>query len=135
MIAGMTRLAYSLALLMMALPVAAQDSQEVPPPPAPVFDEFRPLPLHEVARQVSDRYAGRLVAAEIRPPRPEERENGVSLVYEFRLVTPRRHMLLIRVDARDSRFLEVAGRGQIEALRSGARTSGKGPGRWDRGGE
>lgn len=128
MIGAMTRLSTSLALILAALspaalPLAAQE-------PPPIFDEFRPLPLHEIARRVSDRYVGRLIAAEARPPLPHERELGAALVYEFRLVTPRRQMLQIRVDARDGRFLEVAGRGQIEALRTGARS---GPGLGPRG--
>lgn len=79
--------------------------------------DFRPLPLHEVAKAVADRYDGRLVAADTHPPRPEERDLGAALVYEFRLLSPARQLLLIRVDARSGRFLEVAGRGQIEALR------------------
>lgn len=95
------------------LPLAAQETH-----PAP--DSHRPLPLQDAARLVSDRYLGRLIAAETRPASPHERDLGAMLVYEFRLLTPQRQMLLIRVDPRDGRFLEVAGRGQIEALRTGA---------------
>lgn len=79
--------------------------------------DFRPLPFHELAKRVDRRYRGRLIGADIAPPTPQERELGAALVYEFRLMTPQRHLLLIRMDARNGRFLEVAGRGQIAALR------------------
>jgi hypothetical protein len=79
--------------------------------------DFRPLPFHELAKRVDRRYRGRLIGADIAPPTPQERELGAALVYEFRLMTPQRHLLLIRMDARNGRFLEVAGRGQLAALR------------------
>lgn len=106
-----------LALALMA-PLAALP-QPAPDPPAadPWATSFQPQPFHLMAEAVTDRYAGRLVAAETRPPHPAERALGVELVYEFRLLTPTRSILNIRLDARTGRFLEVAGRGQLEARR------------------
>lgn len=80
--------------------------------------DFQPLPFHDLARLVSERYEGRLVGAEMRRPTPHERDLSVALVYEFRLLTPGRNLLNIRLDARTGRFLEVAGRGQLQALRT-----------------
>lgn len=85
--------------------------------------DFRPLPFHDLARRVDDRYRGRLIGAGIVRPTPHEQDLGAALVYEFRLMTPQRNLLRIRMDARDGRFLEVAGRGQIEAMR---RNEGRG---------
>lgn len=82
---------------------------------APVLETFRPLPFHELAAMVSDRYAGRIIAAQSSPATDVERAMGAQLVYEFRLMTAQRHLLNIRLDARDGRFLSVAGRGQLAA--------------------
>lgn len=99
----------ALALFLLSCaPALAQDS-------APAISQFQPLPFHELAAAVSERYEGRLLAANIRPPLPEERELGAELVYQFRLLTPQRNLLDIRVDARDGRFLSVTGRGQLAA--------------------
>jgi hypothetical protein len=107
-----------LIALTLALPVAADAQGVLPPAPETEWAEgFRPLPFHRVAEAAAARYQGRLVAAETRPPRPDERELGAELVYEIRLLTPKRNLLVIRMDARDGRFLDVAGRGQIEARR------------------
>lgn len=104
-----------------AAPVAAQsDGAQADAAQAegdPWAEGFRPLPLHQLAERVSGRYAGRLVAAETRPPTPSERDLGAELVYEFRLVTPDRNILNIRLDARTGRFLDVAGQGQLQARR------------------
>ncbi len=81
----------------------------------PVLQTFRPLPFHDLAARVSARYAGRMIAAQSSPPTEFERAMGVQLVYEFRLMTPQRNLLNIRLDARDGRFLTVAGRGQLAA--------------------
>lgn len=76
-----------------------------------------PLPVHQLAARIEARYQGRLVGAY--PDRPTAREQalGASLVYDFRLITPQRNLLKIRLDARTGRFLEVAGQGQLQALR------------------
>lgn len=79
--------------------------------------DFSPKPFHELAQRVTDRYEGRLIAVRMMPPTPHERELGAALVYEFRLLTPHRNLLVICLDARTGRFLEVAGRGQLQALR------------------
>lgn len=98
-----------------ALP-AALAQQPAPDAGAdPVIDSFRPLPFHDLAARVGARYAGRMIAAQSSPPTEAERAAGARLVYEFRLMTPQRHLLNIRLDARDGRFLSVAGRGQIAA--------------------
>lgn len=107
--------------LALTVPLAGM-AQPVPPAmdaggADPWATSFQPQPLHRMAEVVTDRYEGRLVAAETRPPRPPERALGVELVYEFRLLTPARSILNIRLDARTGRFLEVAGRGQLEARR------------------
>ncbi|MFV0386342.1 PepSY domain-containing protein [Paracoccus sp. (in: a-proteobacteria)] len=80
-------------------------------------EEFRPLPYHELAERVEERFAGRLIGARTDRPKPEEAGLGAALVYEFRLVTPQRNLLRIRLDARTGRFLEVAGRGLVAAWR------------------
>lgn len=85
--------------------------------PARADDDFRPLPLHETARLVGERYHGRLIGARLAPPTTHERDLGVELVEELRLLTPARNLLVIRLDARTGRFLQVAGVGQIEALK------------------
>lgn len=102
--------------LLACAPALAQDSPPAVPPP--VIEQFRPMPLHEAAARVGDRYAGRLIAADTRPPRPDERDLGAELVYRFRLVTPQQALLDIRMDARTGRFLSVSGRGQIAARRA-----------------
>lgn len=79
--------------------------------------DFRPLPFHDLARRVGRRYEGRLIGAQATRPTAEERGIGAALVYEFKLVTPQRNLLRVRLDARDGRFLDVAGRGQLQALR------------------
>lgn len=84
-----------------------------------VADEFRPMPFHELAERVTDRYRGRLVSAQAQRPTPAERDLGAELVFELRLVTPERNLLRIRMDARSGRFLEIAGRGQLQAQRPG----------------
>lgn len=109
----MRKLALILSLIMLPLHAPAQE--------APVnnagqlIEAFRPLPFRELTKQVTERYAGRIIAAGIRPPDPKERDLGVELIYEFRLLTPDRNLLNIRLDARTGQFLEVAGRGQIAA--------------------
>ncbi len=103
----------ALALLLLSCAPAQAQAQEV----APAISQFRPLPFHELAAAVSERYEGRLLAANIRPPLPDERDLGADLVYQFRLLTPQRNLLDIRVDARDGRFLSVTGRGQLAARR------------------
>ncbi|MFC3167523.1 PepSY domain-containing protein [Paracoccus fontiphilus] len=101
--------ALALSLLACA-PVLAQDAV-----PRAAIEQFQPLPFHEIAAAVSDRYDGRMLAADTRPPLPAERDLGAELVYQFRLLTPQRNLLDIRIDARTGRFLSVAGRGQLAA--------------------
>ncbi|WP_246185021.1 PepSY domain-containing protein [Paracoccus aestuariivivens] len=79
--------------------------------------EFRVIPLQEATKLATDRFRGRLIAARLRPPTPEERARGVELVHELRLLTRRRDVLMIRLDARTGAFLEVRGSGMTEARR------------------
>lgn len=111
--AAMHRLAPILVSLLM-MPTLAS-GQDTTPPSEAAINAFRPLPLHEIAEAVSTRYRGRIIAADIRPPLPAEREKGTELIYELRLITPQNNLLNIRLDARTGRFMEIAGRGQIEA--------------------
>lgn len=75
------------------------------------------LPLREAAGIAYGRFHGRLIAARLKPPKPTERARGVALVHELKLLTPRRNVLLIRLDAHSGAFLEVAGSGLAEARR------------------
>ncbi|MDB6182542.1 PepSY domain-containing protein [Paracoccus fistulariae] len=114
-------LSFLLIPAMLALPLAAQDLSPVPQE----IQQFRPLPFHEMARKVGARYAGRMIAAQIQPPTEQEHQLGAALVYEFRLVTPQRNLLIVRMDARDGRFLDVGGRGQLAAQRKPGKRRGK----------
>ena len=91
---------------------------------APEFDslgrhDFRILPLNRAVEIVGERFRGRLIAARIVPPTAEERARGVILVHELRLLTPKRDVLLIRLDAHSGDFLEVAGAGLTDARKKG----------------
>lgn len=79
--------------------------------------EFPVIALHRATQIVSARFQGRLIAARLTAPDPQERERGVVLVQELRLLTPDRDVLRIRLDARTGDFLEVAGRGLTRARR------------------
>lgn len=105
--------------ILFCAPAPAQEAGPMVSPQAMIdIDQFQPIPLHEAAALVGDRYAGRLIGADTRPPRPDERALGAELVYRFRLVTPQRTLLDIRIDARSGRFLSVSGRGQLAARRA-----------------
>lgn len=82
--------------------------------------ESRVLPLKQAAAIVAQRFRGRLIAARIVPPTPDERARGVALVHELRLLTPARDVLAIRLDAHSGAFLEVAGAGLTQARRKGS---------------
>lgn len=72
------------------------------------------LPLATIVGKVNERYDGKLVDAEVKPAKKHER---AAVVYELRLLTPRGAVLKIRVDAATGAFLEIDGRGQLDALR------------------
>ncbi|MDO5706778.1 MAG: hypothetical protein Q4G49_17130 [Paracoccus sp. (in: a-proteobacteria)] len=97
-----------LTCLLLTAPTVAQDVQPLP-------QDFRPLPLHDCAEIAAARYDGRLIAARLKLPTAHEEGLGVELVRELRLLTPQGNLLTIRLDARDGRFLDVAGIGQTEA--------------------
>lgn len=72
------------------------------------------LPLTTIVDKVAERYQGKLVDAEIKPPK---RHETAAVVYELRLLTPAGAILKVRVDAATGAFLEIDGRGQLDALR------------------
>lgn len=75
------------------------------------FRGFDVLSLSHAAALVKERFYGKLIAARLVPPFPHERQSGVELVHELRLLTPERDVLILRLDARTGAFLEVAGTG------------------------
>lgn len=81
------------------------------------FDGFDVLPLSRAADLVEERFTGKLIAARLVPPFPWEHERGAVLVHELRLLTPRRDVLIFRLDARSGAFLDIAGTGLTEARR------------------
>ncbi len=91
---------------------------------APEFDrlddnEYRLIPLRRAIEIASARFEGRVIAARLTGPTPHERDRGVALVHELRMLTPARDVLRIRIDARSGVFLEVAGAGLTKARRKG----------------
>ncbi len=91
---------------------------------APEFDrlgdnEYRLIPLRRAIEIASARFDGRVIAARLTGPTPHERDRGVALVHELRMLTPARDVLRIRIDARSGDFLEVAGAGLTKARRKG----------------
>lgn len=89
---------------------------------APEFDtlgdsEYRLMPLSRAVGIATARFKGRVIAARLVPPNPTERDRGVVLVHELRLLTPWRDVLRIRLDARNGDFLEVAGAALSKARR------------------
>lgn len=81
------------------------------------FSGFDVVPLGDALAQARSRFQGKLIAARLVPPLPNEYQRGVELVYEMRLMTPQRDVLIIRLDARNANFLEVAGAGLARARR------------------
>ncbi|MDS9467977.1 hypothetical protein RGQ15_10410 [Paracoccus sp. MBLB3053] len=79
---------------------------------------LRVMPLQDAMHIAMARFHGRLIAARLRAPRPEEHERGVQLVHELKLLTRERDVLLIRLDAQTGAFLEVRGSGLTRARRS-----------------
>ncbi|WP_127144142.1 hypothetical protein [Pelagibacterium montanilacus] len=65
---------------------------------------------------VTERFAGRIVAAELADGRPEE---GVPVVFDFRLLTETGAILRVRVDPFASIIVDVDGYGLVEARRTG----------------
>lgn len=110
---------FALSILIAPAPAMAQDGTTVQENGT---GSFRPVPLHQIAAEVSNRYYGRIISAEILPPWPSERMAGTLLVYEIRLVSPGNNLLQIRFDARNGRFLETRGRGQISARKRASAT-------------
>ncbi|WP_199261323.1 hypothetical protein [Paracoccus binzhouensis] len=119
-----------LAVLVLTLPARAEDRghDRDGPHPEEWESEFealgrqdvRILPLKRAAQIVQERFRGRLIAARLVPPTPRERDRGVVLVHQLRLLTPARDVLVIRLDAHSGDFLEVAGAGLTEARRKGS---------------
>jgi uncharacterized membrane protein YkoI len=72
------------------------------------------LPLQRIIAIATERYQGEVVAAEVKPGKPHEQ---AAFVYELRLLTARNNVLRIRIDAGSGAFLEIDGRGQVDARR------------------
>lgn len=81
------------------------------------LNSFEVLPLGQAYALVQTRFMGRLIAARLTPPTRYEHQRGTDLAYELRLLTPRRDVLLIRLDARTGKFLEIVGAGLTHARR------------------
>lgn len=90
-----------------------------PPDLPPGAEEFRVVPLRRAVEIALARFDGRVIAARLTGPLPGERDRGVVLVQELRLLTPDRDVLRIRLDARTGAFLDVAGRGLAKARKKG----------------
>ncbi len=93
---------------------------------APEFDQiddsrYRLIPLRKAVEIATSRFDGRVIAARLAPPTPHERDKGVAIVHELRLMTRNRDVLRIRLDAQNGKFLEVAGAGLSKARRKGQR--------------
>ena len=80
---------------------------------------YRIIPLKRAVEIATQRFNGRVIAARLSGPSAHDREHGVVLVHELRLLTPDRDVLRIRLDARSGDFLEVAGAGLTRARRKG----------------
>lgn len=119
----MTRAAIAILLsCLLALPARADGRDdwhiEIPPEAELSPDHsFRLIPLSRAAELVSQRFQGRLVAVKLVPPTPVELAHGVELVQEMRLLSPKKDIILIRMDAHTGDFLEVAGAGLTQARR------------------
>jgi uncharacterized membrane protein YkoI len=70
--------------------------------------------LAEIMAIATSRYEGDITAAEVKPGKEEEE---TPLVYELRMVTRAGNVLRIRIDAVSGEFLEVDGRGLVDARR------------------
>ena len=97
------------------------EGEFLPPDLPPGAQEFRVVPLRRAVEIALARFDGRVIAARLTGPLPGERDRGVVLVQELRLLTPDRDVLRIRLDARTGAFLDVAGRGLAKARKKGNR--------------
>jgi len=77
--------------------------------PAIAQDRAEVLPLPRIIAAVGERYFGEVVAAEV------VAGNDPDLYYELRLITPAGNVLRIRIDAFTADFIEVDGRGLVDA--------------------
>lgn len=132
MIRRTTTLIAFCAALLAAQPLLADDKRHGEPGRdwsgddwAPEFEnlghsEYGLIPLKRAVEIATTRFRGRVIAARLTAPTSDERDRGVVLVHELRLMTPARDVLRIRLDARSGDFLEVAGAGLTKARRKGA---------------
>ena len=95
------------------------EGEFLPPDLPPGAEELRVVPLRRAVEIALARFVRRVIAARLTGPLPGERERGVVLVQELRLLTPDRDVLRIRLDARTGAFLDVAGRGLAKARKKG----------------
>ena len=79
---------------------------------APAFAQDQPPDIMAAMNAATERFAGRIVAAELVEGRPEEQ---TAQVFEFRMLTDAGDILRIRVDAQDNAILDVDGYGLVAA--------------------
>ncbi|SEN46406.1 hypothetical protein SAMN04488003_11753 [Loktanella fryxellensis] len=108
----MRHAALTLALVLAAQPLAAQQDAARPGVPAA---QAAPLELAQIAEAIAARYRGRLLAIRLDAPRPPEAALGARLVYEADYLTVFDNRLTIRLDASTGMFLLVDGAGQTRA--------------------
>lgn len=63
------------------------------------------MPMHRAARLAARRFEGKVLDIALLP----QRDDDSPLVYRIRILTPRRDVVDIRMDAVTGRFLEVRG--------------------------
>ncbi len=104
---------------------AMEEDELLLPEDMALVPSFEVISLSQAAQIIEDRFEGKLIAARLVPPFAEEWQDGVALVHELRLLSPKRHVLMIRLDARTGRFLDVAGAGLAEARKHPGKNQGK----------
>lgn len=77
------------------------------------------IPMHKAVREAGRRFNGRVLEIALTVPSPDERSQGIALIYQMRLLTQRRDVVDIRMDALTGRFIEVSGADLVEARRKG----------------
>lgn len=98
-------------LIFLALATAVAADPPLPPP--------QPLAFHDLVKHLAQRYDGRILAARVDAPTPFEFAAGTDQVQEITLLSPQHNIILIRMDARSGRILDVRGRGLAQARRHG----------------
>ncbi|HDZ48942.1 hypothetical protein LCGC14_0072890 [marine sediment metagenome] len=95
------RVVIGVVTLLLALTVGAANAQPL-------------ITVNEAIEIVQQRYQGELLDVDMKSGRGWEQSEQV---YEMRLLTEQGNVLKIRLAREDGRFLEIDGRGQVEARR------------------